>query len=73
MGVHATVGKEARSTQRYDPDNPLANSEGYVNYPDINSTQEMMNMYEASRAYEANLVAAEATKTMMAQALRLLA
>lgn len=73
MGVHATVGKETRSTSRYDPDNPLANSEGYVKYPDINSTQEMMNMYEASRAYEANLVAAEATKTMVAQALRLLA
>lgn len=73
MGVHATVGKESRSAPRYDPENPLANSEGYVNYPDINSTQEMMNMYEASRAYEANLVAAEATKTMVAQALRLLA
>jgi flagellar basal body rod protein FlgC len=41
--------------------------------PDISPVIEQMNAMEAARAYEANLAAAEATKTMMAQALRLVA
>jgi len=74
MGVHvASIGQDPSFTLRWEPGNPLANAEGYIKYPDINSTFEMMNYMEASRAYEANLVAAEASKTMMAQALRLLA
>jgi len=46
---------------------------GYVKYPNINTVFEQMNAYDAMRAYEANLAAAEATKAMMAQALRLIA
>jgi len=66
----------------YDPDNPFAAKvtdesqdqvAGYVNYPDIHWPTEMMNAYEATRLYEANIVVAEATKTMMAQALQLIA
>ena len=73
-GVHvASIGKDATTQVRHDPRNELADSNGYVKYPNINSAFEMMNVYDAQRAYEANLVAAEASKTMMAQALRLLA
>ncbi len=66
----------------YDPSNPYAAKEtdpsrdmveGYVNYPNVDTTIEMINSIEASRAYEANVMAAEATKSMMAQALRLIA
>lgn len=65
----------------YDPTNPDAAKvtdasqdqvQGYVNYPNVDTTIEMMNAVEASRAYEANVMAAEASKTMMAQALRLI-
>lgn len=58
---------------RYMPSSPYADEDGYVMVPDINTTVEQINAMEASRAYEANVAAAEATKTMMAQALRLLA
>jgi len=44
-----------------------------VPQPNVNPVVEQINALEASRAYEANVVAAEATKSMMAQALRLLA
>jgi flagellar basal-body rod protein FlgC len=57
---------------RYDPGNPYANSEGIVMVPDINPVVEQINAMEASRAYEANVVAAETTKAMMNAALRLL-
>jgi flagellar basal-body rod protein FlgC len=74
MGVHvASIGQVNAFTLKHDPDDPLADADGYVKYPDINPVFEMMNMYDAQRAYEANLSAAEATKTMVAQALRLIA
>ena len=52
---------------------PMADDDGYILVPDIDTTSEWVNGLEASRAYEANVMAAEATKSMMAQALRLLA
>ncbi len=55
------------------PGHPNADADGNIMVPDIDPTTEWVNGLEASRAYEANVVAAEATKTMMAQALRLLA
>ncbi len=58
---------------RYEPGHPHANSEGYVAYPNIDSTMEMVNAMDASRAYEANITAAEATKQMIDTSLRLLA
>lgn len=62
---------------RWDPTNPLAfrngPQAGYVPVPDVDSTTEQINAMEALRAYEANVTAAEGTKQMMAQALRLLA
>lgn len=46
---------------------------GCIQVPDIDGVTETINGMEAQRAYEANLAAAEATKSMMAQALRLIA
>lgn len=74
LGVHvAGIGEDRSFVLRHEPGNPLADADGYIKYPDINPMFEMMNYMEASRAYEANLAAAEASKAMMAQALRLLA
>jgi len=57
----------------YRPGNPHSDASGYLMVPDIDTTAEWVNGLEASRAYEANVVAAESIKSMMAQALRLLA
>lgn len=79
LGVHVSeiVADQDAVRWAWDPDNPLANTDGprkgYVPTPDINTVVEQVNAMEASRAYEANVVAAEASKTMLAQALRLLA
>ncbi len=79
MGVHVAeiqVNQDAVRLKR-DPGNPLAYKSGpnagYVPIPDIDPVTEQINAMEALRAYEANVMAAESTKTMMAQALRLLA
>lgn len=55
------------------PGHKYADAEGYVMVPDIDSTTEWVNGLQASRAYEANIAAAETMKSMVAQALRLLA
>lgn len=52
---------------------PNADANGYVDYPNIDPTVEQINAMEASRAYEANIMAAEATKSMLQSSLRLLA
>ncbi|MHC4993525.1 MAG: flagellar basal body rod protein FlgC [Planctomycetota bacterium] len=59
--------------QKYMPEHPDADAKGYVKFPNIDGTTEQINAMEASRAYEANITAAEATKQMMSAAMRLLA
>jgi flagellar basal-body rod protein FlgC len=75
LGVHiSAIDIDASALRsKYDPSSPHADEAGYVMVPDISPVIEQMNAMEAARAYEANLAAAEATKTMMAQALRLVA
>ncbi|MCC7192124.1 MAG: flagellar basal body rod protein FlgC [Phycisphaeraceae bacterium] len=59
--------------RKYEPGHPNADRDGYVMYPNVSPEIEMINALEASRAYEANIMAAEATKNMMQTSLRLLA
>lgn len=75
LGVHVAeiIRNDGPLTPKYDPSNPFADADGYVGYPDIDPTTEQVNAMEAMRAYEANLMAAEATKSMMTLALKLLA
>jgi flagellar basal-body rod protein FlgC len=74
LGVHVAeiALDEGDLIQRYEPDNPYADAAGYVGYPNINVTTELMNAMEAARAYEANITASEATKSMYSIALELL-
>jgi flagellar basal-body rod protein FlgC len=58
-------------TPVYDPAHPDANEEGYVMLPNVNTTQEMIDMLGASRAYEANVTAFNATKAMALKALEI--
>ena len=55
----------------YDPSHPDANEEGYVAYPNINVVNEMVDLITASRAYEANVTALNAAKTMALKALEI--
>lgn len=75
MGVHvARITKDEGALRpKWDPTSPFADASGNVMVPDISPVVEYTNALEASRAYEANVVAAEAIKAMMAQALRLIA
>lgn len=58
-----TVDRKA-PLMKYEPDHVDADENGYVAYPNINLMEEMANMIQASRAYEANVAAMNATKDM---------
>jgi flagellar basal-body rod protein FlgC len=75
VGVQFQVEKEAFAPARrvYQPGHPDADAEGYVNYPNIDLTQEFVNALEASRAYEANIATMEMTKEMVNSTLRIIA
>jgi flagellar basal-body rod protein FlgC len=53
----------------YDPKHPLANDKGYVTMPNVNVTEEMVNMISASRAYQNNVETMNAAKTMLLKTL----
>ncbi len=53
----------------YDPAHPDADENGYVTYPNVNVVTEMVDLIDAIRAYEANVTAFNATKSMALQAL----
>ncbi|MEG0805156.1 MAG: flagellar basal body rod protein FlgC [Lachnospiraceae bacterium] len=55
----------------YDPAHPDADQDGYVSYPNVNIVTEMTNLIDASRSYEANATAFQASKGMMATGLQL--
>lgn len=55
----------------YDPEHPDANPDGYVEQPNVNVVQEMTDMISASRSYEANVTAMNATKAMIAKTLEI--
>ena len=55
----------------YDPSHPDADEEGYVDMPNVNIVEEMVDMIAASRAYEANATVAENVKTMMQSAMNI--
>ena len=78
-GVHVSEVREdpTRGPMVHMPWHPDAKQsgpmKGYVEYPNVDATTEMVNAMLASRAYEANITAIEVTKRMMSVTLRLLA
>ena len=66
-GVKVSSVKEDKETDfmmEYDPSHPDADENGYVSYPNVNTVTEMTNLIDATRAYEANTTAFDASKSM---------
>lgn len=55
----------------YDPSHPDANEKGYVVFPNVNIIREMVDMIQATRAYEANITVLNATKDMIMKSLEI--
>lgn len=67
--ARVTEDYETDFVATYDPANPDADEDGYVYYPNVNTVTEMTNLIDATRAYEANATAFDASKAMAKQGL----
>ncbi len=55
----------------YDPGHPDADENGMVKKPNVNVVEEMVDMISATRAYEANVTALNATKSMISSGIEI--
>jgi len=66
------IEKDNSPTRKmYDPSHPDANKEGYVEMPNVNIVNEMVDMITATRSYEANVTVVNAAKSMALKALEI--
>ena len=69
----AGIAEDASEGKRvYDPGHPDADGEGYVTMPNVDTVTEMVDLISASRAYEANVTAMQASKQMFTKTLDIL-
>ncbi len=69
--VAGIVQNNAAPSSRYEPGNPLADSNGYVYAPNVNVVEEMVDMISASRAYQNNVEVLNTSKDLMLATLKL--
>ena len=55
----------------YDPAHPDADADGYVTMPNVNTVTELTNLSDATRSFEANVTAFNATKNMALKGLEI--
>jgi len=69
--VSQVVKSNREFSSKYDPTNPLANSQGYVLSSNVDTTEEMVDIMAASNAYQANLTALSVVKAMINKTIEL--
>jgi len=71
VSVKGIYEDQAAPTARYEPGNPLADANGYVYGPNVNTVEEMVDMISASRSYQNNVEVMNTAKDMMLATLKL--
>lgn len=71
VGVSKVVEDATPLRREYRPGDPNADDQGYVSLPNVQPVEEMVNMIEASRSYQANVEVLNTSKQMMAKTLTL--
>jgi flagellar basal-body rod protein FlgC len=63
--VLGVVESKAPASMRYQPDNPVANKDGYVFMSNVNSIEEMTNMISANRSFATNVEAINTARDLL--------
>ena len=71
VAVSEVVEDTREPERRYLPGHPDANAEGYVAFPRLNAAEEMVDLLNASRGYQANVAAISAVKDMILRSIDL--
>lgn len=69
--VTQIIDDDAPFVPVYDPDNPLADEDGYIYKSNVDNSKEQMDLLAAQRCYEANASAVSAVKAMLTKAMSL--
>ena len=69
--VRGVVESQVPPRMEYAPDHPLANADGYIFRPNVDTIEEMTNMLSASRSYQDNVEVANTAKQLLLQTLKL--
>ena len=69
--VAGIIESQKQLRQEYRPEHPMANEQGYVFYPNVNSIEEMTNMISATRTFQNNVEIINASKQMLLQKLNI--
>ncbi|MGA8111366.1 MAG: flagellar basal body rod protein FlgC [Acidobacteriaceae bacterium] len=72
VSISQVVNDTTPPVMRYEPGNPDADAKGYVAYPAINPVSEMVDLMDATRAYQLNASAIGAAKQMVQESLDIL-
>jgi flagellar basal-body rod protein FlgC len=70
--VDKIVRDDSKPILKYEPNNPNADKNGYVAYPNINPVVEMSDLIEATRSYQANVAVFQSAKSMALSAIGIL-
>ncbi len=71
VNVLGVVESQAPAVMEYAPNHPMADKEGYIYKPNVNTIEEMANMMSASRSYQNNVEVLNTAKQLMIQTLRM--
>jgi len=63
--VLGVAESQAPPTERFEPENPAANKDGYVYMSNVNSIEEMTNMISANRAFAINIDAINTARDLL--------
>jgi flagellar basal-body rod protein FlgC len=69
--VAAVLEDQSEFQRRYEPSHPDADADGFVQYPNVNTADEMVDMLSAARAYQANLSAIGLLRDLSTRALEI--
>ena len=69
--VLGIVESDAPMNQRFEPDHPYADENGFVTYPNVSVVEEMANMISASRSFQLNVEVMNTARTLAERVLSL--
>ena len=67
--VSKVLESDAPLRMEYRPGHPKANNAGYVEMPNVNPVEEMVNMISASRSYQMNVEAMNVSRVLLLKTL----
>ena len=71
VNIVDVIESQAPPVMEYAPHHPMADKEGYIYKPNVNTIEEMANMMSASRSYQNNVEVLNTAKELMLQTLRM--